>query len=297
MPTESVEAVVDTARGVESDALQVNLGGQAIGQTEQASLTTSELVGVVGAAIVLFAFFGSLLAMLLPLASALAGLGAGLAGIGLLSQVMGVADLSSQLAILIGLGVGIDYALFIVSRHRSALKQGRTPEQAVVGALDTSGRAVLFAGATVIIALLGLFALGVGFLYGVALAVAMTVALTVLSSITLLPALLGFLGMRALSRRERRRLAASGPLVEAPSGAWARWAGRRAAPPGAGWPWARPRSWSRWRSRSSRCAWAPRTRATTPAPRPPVRPTTSWPPASAPASTGRCRWPPSSRPR
>ena len=225
IPTESVEAVVDTAHAVETDALQVNLGGQAIGQTEQASLSTSELVGVVGAAIVLFVAFGSLLAMLLPLASALAGLGAGLAGIGLLSQVMGVADLSSQLAILIGLGVGIDYALFIVSRHRSALKQGRTPEQAVVGALDTSGRAVLFAGATVIIALLGLFALGVGFLYGVALAVAMTVALTVLSSITLLPALLGFIGLRALSRRERRRLAASGPLAAAPSGPWVRWAG------------------------------------------------------------------------
>ncbi len=225
VPTGSAEDVIDTAQAVETDALDVNLGGQAIGETEQASVSTSELIGVVGAAIVLFVAFGSLMAMLLPLASAIAGLGIGLAGIGFLSQVMGVADFSSQLAILIGLGVGIDYALFIVSRHRTALKQGRTPEQAVVGALDTSGRAVLFAGATVIIALLGLFALGVGFLYGVALAVAMTVALTVLSSITLLPALLGFLGMRALSRRERRRLAASGPLVEAPSGAWARWAG------------------------------------------------------------------------
>ena len=225
VPTGSVEDVVNTARAVETDALQVNLGGQAISQTEQASLTTSELVGVVGAAIVLFVAFGSLMAMLLPLAAAIAGLGIGLAGIGFLSQVMGVADFSSQLAILIGLGVGIDYALFIVSRHRSALRQGRTPEEAVITALDTSGRAVLFAGATVIIALLGLFALGVGFLYGVALAVAMTVALTVISSITLLPALLGFIGMRALSRRERRHLAASGPLAEAPLGAWARWAG------------------------------------------------------------------------
>jgi putative drug exporter of the RND superfamily len=225
VPTESVVDLVDTAQAIETDALEVNLGGSAIGATEEASLSTSELIGVVGAAIVLFIAFGSLMAMLLPLASAIAGLVIGLAGIGFLSQVMGVADVSTQLAVLIGLGVGIDYALFIVSRHRTALKQGRTPEEAVMSALDTSGRAVLFAGATVIIALLGLFALGVGFLYGIAVAVAITVALTVISSITLLPALLGFIGMHALNRRERRRLAASGPLVEAPSGPWARWAG------------------------------------------------------------------------
>ncbi|MDX6645744.1 MAG: putative drug exporter of the superfamily [Miltoncostaeaceae bacterium] len=225
VPTPSVEGVIARARALDGATLHVNLGGQAIAQTEQASLSTSELIGVVGAAIVLFVAFGSLMAMLLPLASAIAGLAAGLAGIGFLSHAMGVADFSTQLAILIGLGVGIDYALFIVSRHRTALRQGRTPEQAVATALDTSGRAVLFAGATVCIALLGLFALGVSFLNGVALAIALTVALTVVSSITLLPALLGFLGMRALSRRERRGLAASGPAAEAPSGLWARWAG------------------------------------------------------------------------
>jgi RND superfamily putative drug exporter len=225
VPLAAVKDVVKTARAAGTPALQVDLGGDAVGRTEQSSLALTELIGVVGAAIVLLVAFGSLLAMLLPLASAIAGLGAGLSAIALLSRAMGVADFSTSLAILIGLGVGVDYALFIVSRHRTALKQGRSLEQAVITALDTSGRAVLFAGATVCIALLGLFALGVGFLYGVALAAAITVALTVVSSITLLPALLGFLGPRVLSRRERRRLAASGPAPEAASGPWARWAG------------------------------------------------------------------------
>ena len=225
VPLGAVKAVVSTARAAQTPALQVNLGGDAIAGTEQSSLALTELIGVLGAAIVLLLAFGSLLAMLLPLASAIAGLGAGLAAIALLSRAMGVADFSTSLAILIGLGVGVDYALFIVSRHRTALKQGRSPEQAVITALDTSGRAVLFAGTTVCIALLGLFALGVSFLYGAALAAAITVALTVVSSITLLPALLGFLGPRVLSRRERRRLAASGPAPEAASGPWARWAG------------------------------------------------------------------------
>ena len=119
-----------------------------------------------------------------------------------------MASFSSQLSLLIGLGVGVDYALFIVTRYRQGLQRGKSVEEAIVDAVDTSGRAVLFAGMTVCIALLGMFALGVSFLYGVAIAASIVVAFTVLSALTLLPALLGFMGPRVLGRRARRSLAA-----------------------------------------------------------------------------------------
>ena len=152
--------------------------------------------------------FGSLLAALLPLVTAGIALGAGTAVIGLLSHVLTMASFSSQLSLLIGLGVGVDYALFIVTRFRQGLQRGKSIEQAIVDSLDTSGRAVMFAGITVCIALLGMFALGVGFLYGVAVAASVAVLFTVLASLTLLPAMLGFLGPRVLGRRARRALAA-----------------------------------------------------------------------------------------
>src|SRR6202044_3005828 len=120
--------------------------------------------------------------------------------------------------VLIGLGVGVDYALLIVTRHRSALKAGRNVETAAVNAVNTAGRAVFFAGITVCIALLGQFALGVSFLYGVAVTAAVTVALTMLASLTLLPALLGFFGMRVLSRRQRAAMRETGPLAEEATG-------------------------------------------------------------------------------
>jgi RND superfamily putative drug exporter len=123
---------------------------------------------------------------------------------------------------LIGLGVGIDYALFIVTRHRNNVKAGMSPQDAAVRALNTSGRAVLFAGTTVCIALLGMLVLRIGYISGLGIAAAVTVLFTVAAATTLLPALLGFLGMRVLSRRERRRLAADGPAPDGTSGAWTR---------------------------------------------------------------------------
>ncbi len=126
--------------------------------------------------------------------------------IGILSHAFSVPQFATQLAELISLGVGIDYSLFIVSRHRRELLAGRTPEEAAVRALNTSGRAVFVAGLTVCIALLGMFALGLTFLYGVSLGAAFVVVLTMLSSLTLLPAMLGFYGDKALSRRDRRAL-------------------------------------------------------------------------------------------
>ena len=118
--------------------------------------------------------------------------------------------------------MGIDYALFIVTRHRNDLKAGMSPQDAAVRALNTSGRAVLFAGTTVCIALLGMLVLRVSYISGLGIAAAITVLFTVAAAVTLLPALLGFLGMRVLSRRERRRLAAAGPAPDGTSGWWAR---------------------------------------------------------------------------
>ncbi|MDX3313770.1 MMPL family transporter [Streptomyces sp. ME08-AFT2] len=218
-----VRAVVDAAEAARTDGLQVELGGTAIGLTETSGGHLAEIVGVVVAAVVLFLAFGSLAASALPLATALVGVGTAYAGIELLGHTMTVADFAPMLGLLIGLGVGIDYALFIVTRHRRGLKRGLTVPEAAVHAVATTGRAVVFAGATVCIALLGMLILRLSFLNGVAIAASLTVLLTVAASVTLLPALLSFIGMRALSRRERRHLAEHGPQPELPTGLAARW--------------------------------------------------------------------------
>ncbi|AKJ10629.1 membrane protein [Streptomyces incarnatus] len=217
------QAVVRTAKAAEGDGLQVELGGSAIGLTASPREHTAEVVGVLVAAVVLFLAFGSLAASALPIATALVGVGTAYAGIGLLGHAMTVADFAPMLGMLIGLGVGIDYALFIVTRHRRGLKRGLSVTEAAVNAVATTGRAVVFAGATVCIALLGMFILRLSFLNGVAVAASLTVILTVAASITLLPALLSYIGSRALSRRERRRLAEHGPRPELPTGFAARW--------------------------------------------------------------------------
>jgi RND superfamily putative drug exporter len=218
-----VQAVVSAARAAEADGLRVELGGNAIALTESSGGHLAEAVGVIVAAVVLFLAFGSLAASLLPIATALIGVGTAYAGIALLGHVMTVADFAPMLGMLIGLGVGIDYALFIVTRHRRGLKRGLSVTEAATNAVATTGRAVVFAGATVCIALLGMLTLRLGFLNGVAVAASLTVVLTVAASVTLLPALLSFIGMRALSRRERRRLAEHGPEPEVPTGFAARW--------------------------------------------------------------------------
>ncbi|MBP5890850.1 MMPL family transporter [Streptomyces scabiei] len=217
------EAVVDAAKAVDGDGLQVELGGTSIGLTETSGGHLAEIVGVLVAAVVLFLAFGSPAASLLPIATALVSVGTAYAGITLLGHAMTVADFAPMLGTLIGLGVGIDYALFIVTRHRRGLKRGLPVEEAARNAVATTGRAVVFAGATVCIALLGMLILRLGFLNGVAIAASLTVVLTVAASVTLLPALLSFIGMRALSRRERRRLAEHGPEPELPTGFAARW--------------------------------------------------------------------------
>ncbi|OIJ95235.1 MMPL family transporter [Streptomyces colonosanans] len=217
------QAVVATAKAAETDGLRVELGGSAIGLTNAPSGHLAEAVGVAVAALVLFLAFGSLAASMLPIATALISVGTAYAGTALLGHAMTVADFAPMLGMLIGLGVGIDYALFIVTRHRRNLKRGMPVTESAVGAVATTGRAVVFAGATVCIALLGMLILRLGFLNGVAVAACLTVLLTVAASVTLLPALLSFIGPRALSRRERRRLDENGPEPEVPGGFAARW--------------------------------------------------------------------------
>ncbi|RKN37294.1 MMPL family transporter [Streptomyces hoynatensis] len=220
-----VQNVIDTARAAATEGLTVELGGEAISVAEEPSAAASEIVAVVFGAVVLFVAFGSLVGMAVPLVIAVAGVGTAMLSMGLLAHGIGIADIAPTLGALIGLGVGIDYALFIVTRHRSGLKAGLGPEESVVTALDTAGRAVVFAAITVILSVLGLFALGMGFLNGVAIAAALTVLCTVLASVTLLPALLGFMGMRVLRPRERRELAEQGPAAApARPGLIARWA-------------------------------------------------------------------------
>jgi putative drug exporter of the RND superfamily len=221
LATTDITRVINAAEAARAPGLDVQLGGQAIGNTEQPSLGITATIGVLAAAVVLFIAFGSLLAMLLPLAAAIAGVGGGLMLITPLSHAMSVVNFAPDLGALIGLGVGIDYALFIVTRHRRGLQSGLTPQEAAVAAINTSGRAVLFAGSTVCIALLGLLVLGTSFLDGLAVAATLTVVCTVVAALTLLPALLGLFGMRVLSRRQRRALAAGTP---ARAGLLARWA-------------------------------------------------------------------------
>lgn len=223
VPKELVENVLDTAQGAEHAGLQVELGGQAIQRVQEPPTGLAEMIGILAAAVVLFLAFGSLFAMLLPLAVAIFGVGTGMFSTQLLSHVTDIPDLAPLLATLIGLGVGIDYALFIVTRHRKGILRGMDPEESAVTALNTSGRAVLFAGGTVCIALAGMLVTNLRFLDGVVIGTSLTVVLSVLAATTLLPALLGFLGSRVLSRRQRRRLAASGPEPEKASGLAARW--------------------------------------------------------------------------
>jgi RND superfamily putative drug exporter len=245
LPKAAPERVVNVARAAARPGLQVELGGQAIEATEQAGFGISTAVGLLAAIVVLLLTFGSLIAMGLPIVTALFGLGTGLGAIVLFTHVVDTPNFSSELAAMIGLGVGIDYALFILTRFREAyVTPGPTfgdARESVIQSMDTAGRAVLFAGCTVVIALLGMMLLGVDFLYGVAISASIGVLLVMFASLTLLPALLTFAGGRLArpSRRARRRAARSTSTAEpappaaadnafvpqdpAAAGAWLRW--------------------------------------------------------------------------
>jgi RND superfamily putative drug exporter len=224
LPKAAVDKVVTTAESARSATLDVQLGGQAIEQAQQASLGFATVVGIAAAIVILLISFGSFTAMGLPIATALLGLGAGIGVINLASHVIDMPSFATELALMIGLGVGVDYALFIVTRFRENYRtNGGDVEQAVEAALNTSGRAVLFAGATVVIALLGMFALGVSLLNGAAVAASMGVVVVLAASLTLLPALLSLVGRRIGDGRGSQ---AAGDVDETQPGFWLRWVQR-----------------------------------------------------------------------
>ena len=200
-----IGAEIAELKPTDVEGLQVEVGGQALGEFEPPE---SELIGLGFAIIILILSFGSVLAMGLPIGVALFGVGIGAGIITLLSNVMSVPDFAVTLGAMIGIGVGIDYALFIVTRYREGLKAGLDPEQSTVVALDTAGRAVVFAGFTVVISLLGMFIMGLSFINGLATGAAVTVLVTMIASVTLLPALLGFAQRKVEVSRWRGVIAA-----------------------------------------------------------------------------------------
>jgi RND superfamily putative drug exporter len=192
----STEKIIKTAKGADGEGLEVQLGGQPIEEAKEENEGASEGIGLLAAIIILLLAFGSVVAMGLPIITALLALGVGLSLVTVGTHVFNTASFAPFLALMIGLGVGIDYALFIVTRFRNNLDEGMEPRQAAINAVDTAGRAVLFAGTTVIIALLGMFLLNISFLYGVAMAAALSVLFTMIAALTLLPALLTWVGHR-----------------------------------------------------------------------------------------------------
>ena len=191
VPIELGQTMRDLVKKSNTAAVQIELGGTMFtDQTQPAS----EAIGILAAILILLLAFGSLLAMGLPIMTAMFGIGSGLAIVTLLARVFDVPSFAPQVAAMIGIGVGIDYALFISTRYRETLHHGATPEQAVIHAMDTSGRAVLFAGGTVVISLMGMFLIGVAFIRGVAIGASAAVLLVLAASVTLLPAVLGYVG-------------------------------------------------------------------------------------------------------
>ncbi len=222
-----VTALMNDARAASGGSVRFSLGGDLVDTAETSGGGSSEGVGLAAAAVVLLIAFGSVLAMGLPIATALAGIGAGLPLIALLGHLSPAPSFAPIIAILIGLGVGVDYALFIVTRFRESLRTGATPEQAAVTSMRTAGRTVLVAGTTVVIGLLGLLVLRQPLLSGVAVAAATTVATTLAGSLTLLPALLGFTGIRLAKPGKLRLPWSRGPNggSRSASSAAQRWAG------------------------------------------------------------------------
>ncbi len=181
------------AMSPEIPGLEIELGGDMFRHREPPN---SEMLGIAFAIFVLILSFGSVLAMGLPIATALAGVGTGLLFTALLSNVIEMPDFAATIGIMIGLGVGIDYALFIVTRYQEHLRAGEPVADSVAAALDTAGRAVMFAGVTVVVSLLGMLLMGITFVTGLAFAAATTVLVTMVASVTLLPALIGLAGQR-----------------------------------------------------------------------------------------------------
>jgi putative drug exporter of the RND superfamily len=222
LPAADVTRVIATAQSYTAPGLQVALGGTPISDVVSPSPGSSEGIGITAAVIIMLLAFGSVVAMGLPILTALVGVGVGYAIIALLSHELVDPTFGPELMAMIGLGVGIDYALFIVTRYRQGLGEGLNPREAVVVAMSTAGRAVLFAGSTVIISLLGLFVVGQAYLVGVAVGTILAVMAVMAAALTLLPAMLGFSG-RAIDRLHLPGLLTSTSPRTPTGGFWRRW--------------------------------------------------------------------------
>ncbi|MEI2785584.1 MAG: MMPL family transporter [Candidatus Nanopelagicales bacterium] len=201
IPTATAGTILDEVEATNgTNGVTVGASGQVLAFAGQEP-PSGELIGILVAIVILLIAFGSVVAAGLPIVTAVFGLGAGLALVTFTANFFSVATFAPTLAAMIGLGVGIDYALFILNRFRQAVMAGHDPKDAAYESVNTAGRAVQFAGTTVIIALLGLFVLGIGFFNGLALAASLTVAMVMLSAVWFLPALLSLLGDKALAIR------------------------------------------------------------------------------------------------
>jgi len=223
IPAAEATKFVDLARAPNSPRLRVDVVGAVAASTNPSS-SSSTYYGIAAALIVLLVVFGSLLPALLPLLSTGIALFAGLSVVGILSNTFSMASFTSQLCTLIGLGVGIDYSLFVLTRIRSGMRRGLSTQDAVTAAASTAGRAVMFAGITVCIALLGMLTVGVGVLSGAAIGASIAVLFPMLAAQTLLPALVGIVGKRTLTRRQRAALARGETGIPEASRRWLGWA-------------------------------------------------------------------------
>ncbi|MFD9905053.1 MMPL family transporter [Streptomyces sp. NPDC059063] len=198
------EALTKLLEDTRKDGLTVEAGGDAV-ETEQSMGGSAEMIGIAVSAVVLIITFASLVAAGMPILTALIGVGIGISSITALASTLELSSTTSTLAMMIGLAVGIDYALFIVSRYRAEIAEGRTPEDAAGRAVGTSGSAVVFAGLTVVIALSGLAVVNIPLLTKMGLAAAGTVVIAVLIALTLIPALLGIAPRKVLRRKDRKK--------------------------------------------------------------------------------------------
>ncbi|HEX6237272.1 MAG TPA: MMPL family transporter [Acidimicrobiales bacterium] len=213
---DAVAEIRDLVEGAQVPGAQLELGGDRFAEEAEGG---SEAVGVLAAVVILLIAFGSLLAMGLPLLTAAFGIGTGAALVTLLANVVTMPSFTLQLVLMLGIGVGIDYALFIVTRYREGLAEGRDPAGSVELAIDTAGRAVLFAGTTVVVSVLGLLVVGLDVNRALGIAAASGVAMTMLAAVTLLPAVLGFVGhnIDRLGLPHRHRAGPGGGTM------WRRW--------------------------------------------------------------------------
>ncbi len=221
LSTEQVQTIINAADPAKKAGLEVQTGGQLGQKVSQPATESSELVGIIAAMVILAFTFGTLVAMVLPIVTAIFALASTLAIIRILGHVVSVPTVAPTLATMIGLGVGIDYALFIITRHLRGLKQGLDVDESIARATATSGGAVFFAGATVTIALASLAVAGIPLVTTMGLMAAIAVVVAVLGALTLLPAVLGVIGLHINSLRVRDRHPESHPSE---GGIWAKWA-------------------------------------------------------------------------